>query len=73
MQAAKSVGQTLRTFQPTIKEVVSVGQELKGSLEKELGLNELRDAARPVPRVPGKQGRGGGEGISALNELRDAA
>ena len=59
MQAAKSVGQTLRTFQPTIKEVVSVGQELKGSLEKELGLNELRDAARPVPRVPGRQKRGG--------------
>ncbi len=33
-QAAKSLGQTLRAFQPTIKEVVGVGQELKGSLEK---------------------------------------
>lgn len=47
--AAKSVGQALRSFQPTIKEVVSVSQELKGTLEKELGLDELRDAARPIP------------------------
>ena len=46
-EAAKSVGQALRSFQPTIKEVVSVSQELKGTLEKELGLDELRDAARP--------------------------
>ncbi|GAX72645.1 hypothetical protein CEUSTIGMA_g101.t1 [Chlamydomonas eustigma] len=51
-EAAKSVGQTLRSFQPTIKEVVEVGQELKGSLEKELGLDELRQAARPLPKVP---------------------
>ncbi|MEW5306228.1 MAG: hypothetical protein WDW36_008709 [Sanguina aurantia] len=50
-QAAKSVGQTLRAFQPTIREVVEVSQELKGTLERELGLDELRDASRPVPRA----------------------
>lgn len=50
--AARSVGSALRTFQPTIKEVVQVSQELKGSLEKELGLEELREAARPVPLTP---------------------
>lgn len=33
-QAAKSVGQTLRAFQPTIREVVEVSQELKGTLER---------------------------------------
>lgn len=33
-QAAKSVGQTLRAFQPTIKEVVEVSQEIKGTLEQ---------------------------------------
>jgi hypothetical protein len=33
-QAAKSVGQTLRAFQPTIKEVVQVSQEIKGTLEQ---------------------------------------
>ncbi|GLC54514.1 hypothetical protein PLESTB_000874800 [Pleodorina starrii] len=50
-EAARSVGSTLRTFQPTIKEVVQVSQELKGTLEKELGIDELRDAARPSPTV----------------------
>lgn len=48
------MGSTLRSFQPTIKEVVSVGQDLKSTLDKELGLDELRDAARPLPRVPGE-------------------
>lgn len=47
--AAKSVGQTLRAFQPTIREVVDVSRDLKGTLEKELGLDELREAARPAP------------------------
>lgn len=51
-EAARSVGSALRTFQPTIKEVVQVSQELKGTLEKELGINELREAARPSPITP---------------------
>lgn len=33
-QAAKSLGQTLRAFQPTIREVVEVSQEIKGTLEQ---------------------------------------
>lgn len=49
-EAAKSVGQALRAFQPTIREVVEVSQDLKGTLEKELGLDEIRQATRPVPR-----------------------
>ncbi|KXZ43857.1 hypothetical protein GPECTOR_79g136 [Gonium pectorale] len=49
--AARSLGSALRAFQPTIKEVVQVSQELKGTLEKELGIDELRDAARPTPRA----------------------
>lgn len=49
-EAAKSLGQVLRSFQPTIREVVEVSQEIKGTLEKEIGLDELRDAARPAPR-----------------------
>jgi hypothetical protein len=52
-QAAKSLGATLRAFQPAIKEVVEVSQDLRGTLEKELGLDELKQATRPVPRVPG--------------------
>lgn len=33
-QAAKSVGKTLRAFQPTIREVVEASQDIKGTLEK---------------------------------------
>ncbi|GIL71057.1 hypothetical protein Vretimale_3971 [Volvox reticuliferus] len=49
-EAARSVGSTLRAFKPTIKEVVQVSQELKGTLEKELGIEEIREAARPTVR-----------------------
>lgn len=34
LQAAKSLGQTLRAFQPTIREVVEVSNEIKGTLEQ---------------------------------------
>jgi hypothetical protein len=56
LQAAKSVGSTLRAFQPAIKEVVEVSQDLRGTLEKELGLDELKEATKPLgarPRMPG--------------------
>lgn len=33
-QAAKSLGSTLRAFAPTIREITSVSQELKSSLEQ---------------------------------------
>ncbi|KAG1674274.1 hypothetical protein FOA52_013463 [Chlamydomonas sp. UWO 241] len=49
--AAKSLGTAVRSFQPAIKEVVGVSQELKATLDRELGLDELREAARPQPRV----------------------
>ncbi len=46
-QAAKSIGNTLRAFQPTIREVVEVSQDIKGTLEK-------------VSHHLGSQGGGGG-------------
>lgn len=33
-QAAKSLGSTLRSFAPTIREITSVSQELKSTLEQ---------------------------------------
>ena len=36
-QAAKSVGKTLKAFQPTIREVVEASQDIKGTLEQVLG------------------------------------
>jgi len=47
--AAKSIGAAVRSLQPSIKEVMQVSQELKGTLDQELGLDELREAARPMP------------------------
>lgn len=37
---------------------LQVSQELKGTLESELGINELREAARPAPR-PVSEATGG--------------
>jgi hypothetical protein len=37
LQAARSVGSTLKAFQPTIREVVEVSQDIKGTLEKASG------------------------------------
>ena len=44
-QAAKSMGATLRAFAPTIRELTSVSQELKSTLEQVSGSAALRTAA----------------------------
>lgn len=41
-QAAKSLGATLRAFAPTIRELTEVSNELKSTLEEEIGLNDIR-------------------------------
>ena len=41
-QAAKSLGATLRAFAPTIRELTDVSNELKSTLEEEIGINEIR-------------------------------
>ncbi|KAI3508316.1 hypothetical protein L1887_23322 [Cichorium endivia] len=43
---AKNLGKTLRAFQPTIRELQEVSREFKTTLEKEIGLDELKN---PVP------------------------
>jgi hypothetical protein len=56
-QAAKSVGQTLRAFQPTIKEVVEVSQEIKGTLEQvrqPCGLSGLAFFSWEWTKLPGR-------------------
>lgn len=55
-QAAKSLGSTLRAFQPTIRELTQVSNELKSTLEQEIGLDEIRSefskpaVPKPLPR-----------------------
>jgi Sec-independent protein translocase protein TatA len=62
-QAVKGLGSTLKAFQPTIREIVSVSSDLKNSLEEQIGLDdirsELRNSVTPEPRPvpPAQQAR----------------
>jgi TatA/E family protein of Tat protein translocase len=47
--AAKSLGKTLRTFQPTIQELKEVSEEFKSTLEDEIGLDEFQSSIRSPP------------------------
>jgi len=54
-EAVKAVGATLRTFQPTIRELASVSSELRNTLEEQIGLDdikaELSAAVAPLPET----------------------
>ncbi|KAG0559876.1 hypothetical protein M758_10G130500 [Ceratodon purpureus] len=45
-EVARTLGKSLRAFQPTIKELQQVSREFKATLEQEIGLDELRN---PTP------------------------
>eukprot|EP00959_Pyramimonas_sp_CCMP1952_P365869 7662787-Pyramimonas_sp.AAC.1 len=53
-EAARSLGKTLRAFQPTIRELQEVSSEFKNTLEQEIGYedlkNEIRGAVSPTPK-----------------------
>lgn len=53
-QAVKTLGDTVKTFAPTIREITEVSTELKSTLEENIGLNDLREElqrpATPRPR-----------------------
>ncbi|CAH8279374.1 unnamed protein product [Arabidopsis lyrata] len=40
-EVARNLGKTLRTFQPTIKELQDVSRDFKSTLEREIGLDEI--------------------------------
>lgn len=42
-EVARTLGKSLRAFQPTIKELQQVSREFKATLEQEIGLDELRN------------------------------
>lgn len=59
-QLARSLGQSLKAFQPTIQELQQVSREFKNTLEQEIGLDDLRNSqANNVPptfqRAPPQQ------------------
>lgn len=41
-EVARTLGRSLRAFQPTIKEIQEVSREFKNTLEQEIGLDEFR-------------------------------
>lgn len=46
VQAVKSLGSVFRTVSPTIKELVGASQDLRSSLEQQIGLDEIRNEFR---------------------------
>lgn len=53
-EVARTLGKSLRAFQPTIKELQQVSREFKNTLEQEIGLDELRNPSTyssPPPPV----------------------
>nr|GMD53757.1 sec-independent protein translocase protein TATB, chloroplastic [Ipomoea batatas] len=42
-EVARNLGKTLREFQPTIKELQEVSREFKSTLEREIGLDDIKD------------------------------
>lgn len=55
LQAAKSLGKSLRGFAPTIRELAGVSNELKQTLEQEIGLDEIRREWRDGSYPPYRQ------------------
>eukprot|EP00884_Botryococcus_braunii_P002872 jgi/Botrbrau1/12586/Bobra.0169s0115.1 len=51
-EAVKALGNTLRTFQPTIRELASVSSELRNTLEEQIGLDEIRKEIRSATLPP---------------------
>lgn len=49
--AAKSAGKAFKSIQPTLKEVVEVSRDLQGTIQEELGLDELNDTMRRPTRT----------------------
>ncbi|KAL7147439.1 hypothetical protein ABFS83_06G107600 [Erythranthe nasuta] len=58
-EVARNLGQTLRGFQPTIRELQEVSREFKSTLEREIGLDDIKNPAptsymsntpRPTPQ-----------------------
>ena len=58
MQAVKSLGATLKTFQPTIREVLGVTQDLRNTLEEQIGLDDIRRELRGASAPPSWSSQG---------------
>lgn len=77
VQAVKSLGKTLKTFQPTIRELASVSSDLKNTLEEQIGLDEIRaefrNSTAPVRRSSSVSEQVRAIGALLLNALQPCA
>jgi len=55
-EVARTLGKSLRAFQPTIKELQQVSREFKATLEQEIGLDEIRNPS-PNDSLPKSRSR----------------
>lgn len=49
-EAARSLGKTLRAFQPTVRELQEVSREFKSTLEREIGLDDINSSSNNTYR-----------------------
>uniref|UniRef100_A0A7N0U485 Sec-independent protein translocase protein TATB, chloroplastic n=1 Tax=Kalanchoe fedtschenkoi TaxID=63787 RepID=A0A7N0U485_KALFE len=47
-EVARTLGKTLRAFQPTIRELQDVSREFKSTLEREIGLDDIANPAQNI-------------------------
>ena len=82
-EAVKAAGKTLRSFQPTLRELASVSSDLRNTLEEQIGLDEIRaeftgvglppaPATRRVESEGAAAGGGGDEGLPSTSAAADA-
>jgi TatA/E family protein of Tat protein translocase len=51
-EVARTLGNSLRAFQPTIRELQQVSKEFKSTLEQEIGLDELSNPSQAPTSIP---------------------
>ncbi|KAL3676951.1 hypothetical protein R1sor_026899 [Riccia sorocarpa] len=51
-EVARTLGKSLKAFQPTIQELQQVSREFRSTLEQEIGLDEIRNPSKPVDNSP---------------------
>ena len=78
-EAVKAAGKTLRSFQPTLRELASVSSDLRNTLEEQIGLDDIRAEftgvglpAAATRRVESESAAGDDEGLPSVSAAADA-
>ncbi|XP_058076100.1 sec-independent protein translocase protein TATB, chloroplastic isoform X2 [Magnolia sinica] len=80
-EVARNLGQTLRAFQPTIRELQEVSRDFKSTLEREIGLDEVATSIKstvnstpssPTEKPPAKVDPNGTPPTNSLSSSEEA-